>query len=66
MALLLSRSVVESLLTMPLAMEAVEDGFRRLAEGGVEMPQRAVTVVAPYHGTHLSMPVFVDGDPGAL
>ncbi|MEI6509551.1 MAG: ornithine cyclodeaminase family protein [bacterium] len=66
MTLLLSRSVVEGILTMPLAMEVVEEGFRRLAEGKVAMPQRAVTVVAPYHGTHLSMPVFVDGDPGAL
>lgn len=66
MTLLLGRSVVEGILTMPLAMEAVEDGFRRLAEGRVAMPQRAVTPVAPYHGIHLSMPVFVEGDPGAL
>ncbi len=66
MTLLLDYSVVEGILTMPLAMEAVEDGFRRLAEGRVAMPQRAVTPVVPYHGTHLSMPVFVDGDPAAL
>ena len=33
MALLLTESDVKSILTMPLAMEAVEDSFRRLADG---------------------------------
>ncbi len=33
MALLLTEANVKSLLTMPLALEAVEDSFRRLAEG---------------------------------
>jgi alanine dehydrogenase len=33
MALLLTESDVKAILTMPLAMEAVEDSFRRLADG---------------------------------
>lgn len=45
MALLLTESDVRSLLTMPLALEAVEDSFRRLAEG------RAI--LHPRHRLHL-------------
>lgn len=49
MALLLSEADVRSLLTMPLALEAVEAAFRRLADGSavlhyrrrIELPQNA-------------------------
>lgn len=61
--LILSRHDVEALLTMPEAIAAVEAGFRQLAAGAVEMPQRLATVVAPHHGIHLAMPAFVAGDP---
>ena len=64
--LILTRRDVEHLLTMPDAIAAVEEGFRRLAVGAVEMPQRLATPIAPYNGIHLSMPAFVAGDPGAL
>jgi ornithine cyclodeaminase/alanine dehydrogenase-like protein (mu-crystallin family) len=64
--LILSRHVVEALLTMPDTIEALEEGFRRLARGEVTMPQRVMTSVAPHQGIHLSMPAFVAGDPGVL
>jgi len=60
--LILTRHDVESLLTMPDTIAAVETGFRQLAAGGVEMPQRLATVIAPHNGIHLSMPAFVAGD----
>jgi ornithine cyclodeaminase/alanine dehydrogenase-like protein (mu-crystallin family) len=40
MALLLTEANVRSLLTMPLALEAVEDSFRRLAEGSALVHSR--------------------------
>ena len=64
--LILTRQDVESLLAMPDAISAVEEGFRQLAAGAVEMPQRLVTPVASHNGIHLSMPAFVAGDPGTL
>lgn len=64
--LVLTRADVESVLEMDDAIKAVEDGFRELARGNVIMPQRLATPVSPYDGLHLSMPVFVDGEPGAL
>jgi alanine dehydrogenase len=66
MTMWLNRHDVEEILTMPLAMEAVEEGFRQLALGKVVMPQRTVTPVPSCNGLHLSMPAFVEGDPGAL
>jgi alanine dehydrogenase len=39
-ALLLTEANVKSLLTMPLALEAVEDSFRRLAEGSALLHSR--------------------------
>lgn len=69
--LILTRQDVELLLTMPDAIEVVAEGFRQLAAGTVEMPQRIATLVEPHHGIHLSMPAFVGGDsaqgePGTL
>lgn len=56
---ILSRHDVEAALSMTDAIQAVELGFRRLAQGQVTMPQRAVTAVTPHNGLHLSMPAFV-------
>jgi alanine dehydrogenase len=39
-ALLLSEADVKSVLTMPLALEAVEDSFRRLADGSAQLHSR--------------------------
>jgi ornithine cyclodeaminase/alanine dehydrogenase-like protein (mu-crystallin family) len=59
--LILTRHEVEALLPMSAAIEAVAEGFRRLASGAVTMPQRAATPIAPHNGLHLSMPAYVDG-----
>ena len=64
--LILTRHDVEQLLTMPEAIAAVEEGFRQLAAGNVEMPQRLTTLIEPHNGLHLCMPAFVGGDPGTL
>jgi alanine dehydrogenase len=67
--LVLSRRDVELLLTMPEAIDAVEEGFRQYALGHVTMPQRLATPVQPHNGLHLSMPAFVGGEgdnPGTL
>ncbi|MFZ0522112.1 MAG: ornithine cyclodeaminase family protein [Candidatus Acidiferrales bacterium] len=40
MALLLSEADVKTILTMPLALEAVEDSFRRLADGSAQVHSR--------------------------
>ncbi|MFN8441956.1 MAG: ornithine cyclodeaminase family protein [Caldilineaceae bacterium] len=64
--LILTRHEIESLLTVNDVIAAVEAGFAQLSAGGVVMPQRVPTQVAPYGGMHLSMPVFVSGDPGTL
>jgi len=41
MALFLSEADVKSILTMPLALEAVEDSFKRLADGTAQVHSRA-------------------------
>lgn len=64
--LLLTREEIASLLTIPDAIEAVEDGFVRLSAGEVVMPQRAATPIEQNAGLHLSMPAYVAGDPGVL
>ena len=64
--LVLTRADVESLLTMQETIEAVEEGFRRLASGYVVMPQRMATAIEPHQGIYLTMPCFVGGDPGTV
>lgn len=68
MPLLLSRSDVETVLTMPHAISAVEEGFRQLALDNVAMPQRTVIRVAPAKGVHLAMPAYLgsEDNPGVL
>jgi ornithine cyclodeaminase/alanine dehydrogenase-like protein (mu-crystallin family) len=41
MTILLSESDVKSILTMPLALEAVDDSFKRLADGTAQLHSRA-------------------------
>ena len=62
----LTRADVESVLTIDETIAAVEEGFRQLALGTVQMPQRAATPIPPHNGLHLSMPAYVGGDPGTL
>ena len=64
--LVLTRSDVEALLTMPETIKAVEDGFRRYAAGEVVMPQRMATVIEPHQGIYLTMPCFVGGEPATV
>jgi ornithine cyclodeaminase/alanine dehydrogenase len=64
--LVLTQSDVEAVLTMDEAITAVDDGFRQLALGNVEMPQRAATEIAQRNGLHLSMPAYVGGDVDSL
>lgn len=64
--LILTRADITALLTMSQTIEAVEEGFARLVQGQVVMPQRAATPVAAHQGLHLSMPAYVAGDPGTL
>lgn len=69
MPLWLTRGDVASLLTMKDAIEAVEDGFRRLAQGQVNMPPRTAIRLTDPRGLHLGMPAFVsrgEGVPGIL
>lgn len=64
MPLLLTRKDVETVLTMPDAIAAVEEGFRQLALGNVIMPQRTVIRIPEYHGLHLGMPAYIGGSEG--
>jgi alanine dehydrogenase len=61
MPLLLTRADVQSLLTMPDAMTAVEEAFRELALGTVDMPQRPTIRVPEHHGVALFMPARIGG-----
>ncbi|MCW5945878.1 MAG: ornithine cyclodeaminase family protein [Fimbriimonadales bacterium] len=65
MPLLLTRSDVEALLTMELAVEATRSAFCSLHREQVELPERLI-VDAGGEGTHLSMPCFVTPDSLAI
>jgi ornithine cyclodeaminase/alanine dehydrogenase len=64
MPLLLTRRDVEQVLTMKDAIEAVEEGLRRLALGQVLMPQRTAIRMPEHHGLHLGMPAYIGGGEG--
>ncbi len=66
MALLLSRRDVESVLTMPDCLAAVETAFAELARGRTVMPQRSVFRVEAHNGLFLGMPAYIGGDLDAL
>lgn len=61
MVLLLSRSDLESVLTMEDVMEAVEEGFRQFALGNVKMPLRPVIRIEKSNGSINCMPAYVGG-----
>jgi len=64
MALLLSESDVCSLLTMPLALQAVEDAFRRLAAGSAQFHSRERLHLPG--NSYLHYMAAVDGDGGYM
>jgi alanine dehydrogenase len=71
MPLLLTRNDVQAVLTMKEAIAAVEEGFRLLAAGRVNMPQRTAIRMPEVKGLHLAMPASlagtgVNGEGGAL
>lgn len=64
--LVLTRTDVAVLVDISAAIRAVEKGFRLLAAGEVTLPQRVATPLPAQNGVHLSMPVYLHGEPGTL
>ncbi|MEO0815163.1 MAG: ornithine cyclodeaminase family protein, partial [Myxococcota bacterium] len=54
--LILTRAQLESIATMPMALEAVEEAFRLMAEGGAEMPAKVYLELPEHHGDFRAMP----------
>ena len=65
MALLLNRSDVQKVLTMPTAIDAVEAAFSELARGTATMPQRTVITDDEVGGWIAYMPAYLKSS-GAL
>ncbi len=61
MPLWLTQEDVRALLTMPAAINAVEDALRRLSLGHAELPLRTNMPVPPHAGSLLTMPAYVGG-----
>lgn len=61
MPLLLTRKDIESVLTMKNSMAAVENAFRELALGTVQMPLRTTIRPQKYGGLVTFMPAYVGG-----
>lgn len=66
MPLLLTRQDVESILTMRIAIDAVEEAFRQFGLGNVTMPQRAALRLPGHRGFYRSVPVYLEGKAGGL
>lgn len=66
MPLWLTRRDVQSLLTMPDAIDAVERAFVLLSAGKTVLPLRANMGIADHRGSLLAMPSYVGGDVDAL
>ncbi|MCB0189842.1 MAG: hypothetical protein KDE31_36470, partial [Caldilineaceae bacterium] len=64
MPLWLTRADVQSILTMPAAIDAVEDAFVLLSRGQTAMPLRTNMPVADHNGSLLAMPAYVGGNVG--
>jgi len=64
MTLWLNRQDVQSILTMPKAIEAVENAFRELAQGQALMPQRVG--FAGNGGGGAAMPAYIAGETDGL
>lgn len=66
MPLWLNQEDVQSLLTMPDAIEAVEEAFRQFAAGDAMLPQRVGVGVAKHGGGGAAMPAYVGGEVDGL
>ena len=61
MTLFLTQRDVESILDMKGALEAVENGFREMGLGQVEMPPRVYLHFEKYNGVLIAMPAYIKG-----
>jgi len=66
MVLILSRTDVESLLTMKENIDVLEHAFRQHALGTVKMPLRPTITLNEFNGFISFMPAYVGGDMNAL
>lgn len=66
MPLWLTRRDVQSLLTMPNAIEVVEQAFVLLSAGKTVLPLRTNMGIADHRGSLLAMPSYVGGDVDGL
>lgn len=62
--LILSESDLRAVLTMRDVIEAVEQGFRALADGSANVPERLRLVLPERKGVLLEMPSYIDGLDG--
>ncbi len=62
--LILTRADLESIATIPMALEAVEDAFRLMAEGGAEMPAKVYLSLPEHHGDFRAMPAKLGTSAG--
>jgi ornithine cyclodeaminase/alanine dehydrogenase len=65
MVLILSKSDVAQVLTMPDALEYVEDAYKQLSLGNAIVPQR-IAITDPAPGLTLVMPGIIGGEMNAL
>jgi len=61
LTLYLTQKDVESVLDMKGAVEAVEDGFREMGLGRIEMPARVYLHFEKYDGVLIAMPAYILG-----
>lgn len=61
MTLILGRQEVEKLLTMQVALQAVEQAFVEHGSGRTEIPQRTVLALEAYEGFMGFMPAYMEG-----
>ena len=61
MTLFLTQRDVESILDMKGALEAVENGFREMGLGQIEMPPRVYLHFEKYNGVLIAMPAYIKG-----
>jgi len=61
MVLYLTRDDVARVLDMKTTIEVVEDSFKEMGFGRVEMPPRLYLHFKKYNGVHISMPSYLEG-----
>ncbi len=59
MTLYLTQEEVKSVLDMGSTIEAVENGFRQMGEGNIEMPPRVYLHFEKYNGVLIAMPAYM-------